>query len=203
MSTHLRSVVAGCLTASLVLVAGPATAAAPSPVSSADQLETQASFEARDLVAFFVLGAGPMMSTHHDLAADLGIDPQEVPSELVDALFDRMVAVDPDLAAAIVSLRSGDPVLVNRALERLKTAVAAVLVEDGAAVSAAPGDGRGLVWNVNHFVTTNVGAAVNLAVAVVLATAVTLAVPVALFSSAAGGGRYDQELFALKIAERL
>lgn len=203
MSIYLRTVVAGCVTASLVFLAGPATAAAPDTVASVELPGALSNPGARDLVAFFVLGAGSMMSTHPDLAADLGIDPQEVPSELVDALFDRMVAVDLDLAAATVPLGSGDPVLVNRALERLKTAVAAVLVEDGAAVTAPPGDGRGLVWNVNHFVTTNVGAAVNLAVAVVLATAVTLAVPVALFSSAAGGGRYDQELFALKIAERL
>lgn len=199
MRTHYKKIVAGCLTAALGLIGGPATAGPPSEVVPTMQHETLPSAGARDLVAFFVLGTGPMMDTHRELASDLRMQPQRVPDEFVDAVFEQLAAVDPDLAASVGMLESGDPVVVYGALERLRVAVEEALLQDGDLVQTGPGDGRGLVLNVNHFITTNVGAAVNVAVAVFVATVAVIPI----FSADAGGGRYDQELFALKIAERL
>jgi SdpC family antimicrobial peptide len=166
-------------------------------VSSVEHPGALSNHEARDLVAFLVLGTGPMMSTHQGLASDLGIQAQEVPDELVDELMERLLSIDPELAVIADPLLSGDPVLVLRALERLNAVVSEAVAQDGQVALTESGDGQGLVWNVNHLVTTNAGAALNVAVAL----AVTFAL--VLLASDTGGARYDREVFALKVAEGL
>lgn len=200
MLTRHRTLVVSCVAASLVLIAGPGMAdggtGSPGAQSSVDEIDASAEPPARELVAFLLLGTGPLMDTHRALASELGIQAQDIPDEAIDALLEALFAVDPRLADTLRPLGSGDPVLVHSALGKLRGSLAEVFAGDAVNALSEVADGRGWVWNVNHAVTYYVS------IGFIAVAAVTAAVPLVLFSSD-GDGRYDQELFALRIAERL
>lgn len=202
MRTVLSTVVAASVATALVSASSPAIAAPPlmpgveSPASSPVQAETPQ--EARDLVAFFLMGSGPLMDSHQGLAAELGITPQDAPADAIHALTEALREADPHLDTTVAEpMTSGDPVLVFRALTTLQPLVAAVADDRAADFEAGVDDGRGWAWNVNSVLT------VNVAVAVLIATAVTIALPVLIRAVDGDGQRLDQEVAALKIAEQL
>lgn len=195
-----RNLVVATLVSALALggtgvahAASPSAGGSPAGAAATSVPET---YGARDVVAFFLLGTGPIFDTHPGLAKSLGMQRQDVPDDVVDLVLADVLAVDEDFGMSVVEpIQSGDPLRAEQALRSLAE-TARRLVE-----SVPEGRADGSRW----LYTTNVVATINVAGAVLVvgAAGVVLAAAIVLYVADGGSTRFDRELRAQAVADAL
>lgn len=194
---------AGAAAAMVIGVTAPATASpevTPHAASAAASGDVALRYSERDIVAFFLLGTGPVLATHQELARTLGIRQQEVPDATIDALVTRIVAIDPNFQQTVVEpIQSGDPVRAKAALDSLSVTTAKLTASRLGTTSRATPQGA---WKLTNWVLTTNAAAAAFVVAVA-AAAVVGPVLVVLYRPSESMTRFEGELQALEITEAL